>query len=287
MLKSAVDYRTTFEALDSQDMSYIDNPSALEWALAYILCDIFKIFYDGTNAVSGTLYPTTNLYFHVLWKVKERLEKEASNKDSSIATMAVKMKEKFQKYWDLSLLQICVPVVLDPRFKFNFVAFRLAAGFGEKGPIYTEQVKTTMKNLFAAYSLTLPDENNSQPRQIDEIADDEDDWADWEQHLTQQRRRKAKNELDVYYQDDLFPRQKSFDVLQWWKMHSAKYPIISRMAKDVFAAPASTVASEAAFSTTGRVVSEYRSRLTSKNIEALVCLQDWLRAEGMSSFNCA
>jgi hypothetical protein len=49
-------------------------------------------------------------------------------------------------------------------------------------------------------------------------------------------------------------------------MHSAKYPIISRMAKDVFAAPASTVAFEAAFSTTGRVVSEYRSRLTSKNI---------------------
>jgi len=201
--------------------------------------------------------------------------------------MAVKMKEKFQKYWDLSLLQICVPVVLDPRFKFGFVAFRLAAGFGEKGSRYTEQVKTTMKNLFSAYSTTLPDENNSQSRQIDEIADDEDDWTDWEQHLTQQKRRKAKNDLDVYYEDDLFPRQKSLDVLQWWKMHSAKYPIISRIARDVFAAPASMVASKSAFSTSGRVVSEYRSRLTSKNIEALVCLQDWLRAKGMFSFNCA
>jgi hypothetical protein len=91
----------------------------------------------------------------------------------------------------------------------------------------------------------------------------------------------------VYYQDDHFPRQKSFDILQWWKMHCAKYPIISRMARDVFAAPASMVASESAFSTAGRVVSEYKSRLISKNIEALVCLQDWLRAEGMFSFNCA
>jgi hypothetical protein len=57
-----------------------------------------RFSYDGTNVVSGTLYPTTNLYFHVLWDVKKGLEKEASNKDSSIAAMAVKMKEKFQKY---------------------------------------------------------------------------------------------------------------------------------------------------------------------------------------------
>jgi hypothetical protein len=45
-------------------------------------------------------------------------------------------------------------------------------------------------------------------------------------------------------------------------MHSAKYPIISLVVRNVFAAPASTVAFEATFSTTGRVVSEYRSRLT-------------------------
>ena len=89
-----------------------------------------------------------------------------------------------------------------------------------------------------------------------------------------------KNELQVYLQDDLFPRQKDFDILQWWQMHSAKYPVLSRMARDLFAAPASTVASESAFSTSGRVISDYRSRLTSKNVEALICLQDWLRAEG-------
>ena len=61
---------------------------------------------------------------------------------------------------------------------------------------------------------------------------------------------------------------------------SAKYLVLSRMARDLFAAPASTVASESALSTSGRVISDYRSRLTSKNVEALICLQDWLRAEG-------
>ena len=109
---------------------------------------------------------------------------------------------------------------------------------------------------------------------------EDDSWADWEQHLTAQKKSAVKNELQIYLQDDLFPRQKDFDILQWWRMHSAKYPVLSHMARDLFAAPASTVASESAFSTSGRVLSDYRSRLTSKNVEALICLQDWLRAEG-------
>ena len=101
-------------------------------------------------------------------------------------------------------------------------------------------------------------------------------------NITLQHKKKSamKNELQVYLQDDLFPRQKDFDILQWWQMHSAKYPVLSRMARDLFAAPASTVASESAFSTSGRVISEYRKRLTSNNVEALICLQAWLRAEG-------
>jgi hypothetical protein len=90
--------------------------------------------------------------------------------------MVVKMKEKFQKYWDISLLQICVPFVIDPRFKFNFIAFLLDAGFGDKGPICTEKVKKTMKDLFSTYSPMLPDvNNNSQSRRTNEIAYDKDD----------------------------------------------------------------------------------------------------------------
>jgi hypothetical protein len=90
----------------------------------------------------------------------------------------------------------------------------------------------------------------------------------------------VKSELDTYLQDDLFPRQKKFDILQWWMMHSIKYPVVSRMARDLLVAPASTVASELAFFTSGRIISDYKSRLTRKKVQTLVCLQDWLRAEG-------
>jgi len=56
------------------------------------------------------------------------------------------------------------------------------------------------------------------------------------------------------------------------------------MAWDVLAVPASTVTSESAFSMGRRIISDFRSRLTPKNVEALICLQDWLRASGSSKF---
>ncbi|WVZ68433.1 hypothetical protein U9M48_017370 [Paspalum notatum var. saurae] len=176
---SALEYRTAFAALHSQDPGYINVPSAHDWKMAKFLCDMFKPFYDATNVISGSLYPTANHYFHVLWTVKEKLEKEVSNKNQSVSVMVVKMKEKFQKYWDISLLQIYVPVVLDPRFKFSFMAFRLDAGFGDKGPTYTAKVKAAVKKLFSAYSSEAPVTfSGSQPRENDETLDEDDPWAD-------------------------------------------------------------------------------------------------------------
>jgi hypothetical protein len=60
-------------------------------------------------------------------------------------------------------------------------------------------------------------------------------------------------------------------------MSSATYPILARMARDILAIPASTVASESVFSGGKKIINEYRSRLSSDTVEALMCLQDWLR----------
>ena len=51
------------------------------------------------------------------------------------------------------------------------------------------------------------------------------------------------------------------------------------MARDILAIPVSTVASESAFSTSGRLINAHRSRLHPNTLEALMCSQSWLRSE--------
>jgi len=55
----------------------------------------------------------------------------------------------------------------------------LEAGFGNKGPAYTAKVKSTLVDLFSAYSSQTPDSNNNyQPQSNDEIIDEDDPQAD-------------------------------------------------------------------------------------------------------------
>ena len=55
--------------------------------------------------------------------------------------------------------------------------------------------------------------------------------------------------------------------------------MLSIIARDVLTVPVSTVASEAAFSIGGRVVSKKRCNLSPQAIEAVVCLKDWSLAD--------
>ncbi|GJU41799.1 zinc finger BED domain-containing protein RICESLEEPER 2-like protein [Tanacetum coccineum] len=84
-------------------------------------------------------------------------------------------------------------------------------------------------------------------------------------------------EVDIYLKDGVEKRgDNSFYVLGWWNQNMMKFPILSQVAKHVLAMSISTVASESAFSTDGRVIDKYRSSLTPKTAEALICAQDWL-----------
>ena len=68
----------------------------------------------------------------------------------------------------------------------------------------------------------------------------------------------------------------NFQILDWWKVAGTRYPVLRKVARDRYVILVSTVASESAISTSGRVVSEHRIRLTLEILEVLMCSQNWL-----------
>ncbi|GJW21802.1 zinc finger BED domain-containing protein RICESLEEPER 2-like protein [Tanacetum coccineum] len=110
-------------------------------------------------------------------------------------------------------------------------------------------------------------------------APEEDDWEKARHFIEYLRGHGVnKTEVDIYLDGGLEKRDNSFDILNWWKVNSLKFPILSQVARHVLGMPISTVASESAFSTGGRVIDQFISSLTPKTAEALICVQDWIRS---------
>ena len=154
-------------------------------------------------------------------------------------------------------------------------------GSEEEAGKWMDEVKLPMEKLFDEYSKEVSVQSQS-PREIDsqeEEEDDDDPLAEFDRFI-KSKRRQSSNELDGYLKEELTPRKEEVDILDWWKNNSSKYPVLSKMARDILAIPASTVPSESAFSTGGRVISDYRSSLSCSTVEMLICLQDWFKVAG-------
>nr|GEU96589.1 zinc finger BED domain-containing protein RICESLEEPER 2-like [Tanacetum cinerariifolium] len=71
----------------------------------------------------------------------------------------------------------------------------------------------------------------------------------------------------------------NFDILSWGKGRQSQFPVLSIMARDLLSVQASTIASESAFSLSGRVLSIRRTKLTPASLEMCICLKDHLDAQ--------
>jgi hypothetical protein len=238
--------------------------------------------------ISGSYYPTANLYFDEIWEVKTALDNADPKVNADLFETIQYMQSKFRRYWKLTWLQISFPVILDPRFKLGFVDFRLKQAFGSQAETKITKVKKILLELFKDYSkVNISNQDIAQQTPAPQIVTNASDrYADCDHHMSHNvpSTSEIPSELEAYLANPPIPRSDTFDVLAWWKSNSVEYPTLSRIACDVLVVPASTVTSKSAFNTGRRIISDFRSRLTPKTVEALICFQDWMRTSGTLFF---
>jgi hypothetical protein len=98
-----------------------------------------------------------------MWQAKEALDREVARGDSSFPAMITPMQTKLKKYWKLSWLALSIPVILDPRFKFTYLEFRLPQLFASSSSTKLAKVKKIFRELFEEYAkLNLPETSQTQ-----------------------------------------------------------------------------------------------------------------------------
>nr|XP_009781000.1 PREDICTED: zinc finger BED domain-containing protein RICESLEEPER 1-like [Nicotiana sylvestris] len=257
------------------------------------IAQFLEIFYNLTLKVSGLLYVTSNSHFLEIGQVVVYLNRLITTEDVLLSEMASSMWKKIEKYWGEPTKMnkmIFIACVLDPRYKFTIVSFVLKKMFGDEGTIIEKEVHTYMSSLFNEYvsksvskdtcgkvSTSLPSSSFSTMETstpgLGELLDE------IRKHKAASGGVDSKIELEKYLAEDPENERPDFDILAWWKVNSPRFPILAKMSRDVLAIPISSVASESAFSTVGRILDQFRSSLTPKLVKTLVCLQDWLRSE--------
>ncbi|GER25343.1 BED zinc finger [Striga asiatica] len=105
-------------------------------------------------------------------------------------------------------------------------------------------------------------------------------YEDFMKKVLEEKRRERKkfleHELENYLETPFTANIEH--TLQWWHASEDRFPVISRMAKEVLACPASTVAQEQVFHTEGNILSEKQSTMSPDCLEAQLCLGDWIKA---------
>lgn len=334
MIDVALDLEKAFECL-KDDPSWkaecrVKGDGVLEdgdWKVLKALHGFLQEFYTLTKRISGSKYITSNTYFDELVMVKDLLVEKMEGEDELFKDMATKMNEKFDKYchFDKLNMMLIVAIVLDPRFKMQYVEFcycsyvervfwalkeeekdQLLVKYkldkeleGSRSEILEKlwehhkevvvggfilRLRNLMYKLYTDQKLAMP--------LVDESMDTQDEGIAYNigsKRLTSKElfrstlkmkdQVEALNDLDKYLNDSVIGEDGSeFNALAWWREKVTTYHALAFVARDVLTIPVTSVASECAFSTAGRVLDPFRSSLTPTMVESLVCTQDWLRS---------
>ncbi|KAJ9557436.1 LOW QUALITY PROTEIN: hypothetical protein OSB04_012050 [Centaurea solstitialis] len=295
LLKTAYELREAFVEFGIKDPAYEKDLGRVpEHSDFNAIKDMFlEKFKTKTDTVSSTSTPLVHLF---IWEVLD-VDMHLRNFSTKVSflEMVKDMRAKYDKYWgsyDKMNDFMYFGVLLDPTMKSDFLlhSFKTILGYMDnsmtnsgkelKARQMVREIEMKMEKLFRIYMERFDNGGPSQQEssQIVVACDDYDNdfFGDF-LNTGGRNSNPVDNELRSYLKETRASYKKNFDILGWWKVNAIRFPIVARMAKDILAIQISTVASESAFSTSGRVLNEYRTSLSMLIVEALVCTQDWVR----------
>ena len=206
-----------------------------------------------------------------------------------ISTIAESMLVKFNSFWANVNVVMTIATILDPRHKMKLLEFYYPNIYGDNSDLEIEKIKNHCYDLLDEYedidespidnegSSHIPTNTSNFVVQMKFRLSGAMSSFDLFVNNSSSSSKKygsARMEFDHFIDEGVLNWNEDFDILGWWKSNGLKYPTLQRIEMDILVIHVTIVASESAFSTSGRLLSPHRSRLHPKTIGAMMCAQN-------------
>ncbi|KAJ3678545.1 hypothetical protein LUZ60_002348 [Juncus effusus] len=259
MIEHILPYKNAFNELQTLTLNFTDCPTIEEWNSIDKMHQFIKTIYDATDAFSSAKYPTSHLCFHGICKIQIVLKEKSRSMDYLINKVATRMLSIFDEYWREFSTILSVSVVLDPRYKMEFVEYAFKKIHEGEDERFVGQVKQSFQALFNEYKGNFASGSKK-----------------GEKNKEKEKNTEEISQLELYLSEPNVDWTRPLDVLEWWRENQPRYPDLARLARDVLAVPLCPVVPQSAFQIGGRVLDKYKGNLKPDVLEPMVCTKDWM-----------
>ncbi|EKG09031.1 HAT domain-containing protein [Macrophomina phaseolina MS6] len=186
---------------------------------------------------------------------------------------------KLQDYYSLldESPAYVVAIFLHPNYRFEY--FEQAWALHKS---WITDAKSAIRRMYDTYEVMYLSElaagEETEESTTDESTPATDVFTNFEafgrpsgaKERSRKRRRLDTTQLQSYWDAGVTSYTIS-DPLAWWRSEGVQYPILQRMAFDIYSIPAMSAEPERIFSHTRRIISDERTRLSDDTIETEIC----------------
>ncbi|KAJ8143390.1 hypothetical protein OY671_003487 [Metschnikowia pulcherrima] len=258
-----------------------------DWAYLETVRDILETFRLSTVKLQASSYPTINETIPVIYGLMKSLNSahftKACEENPFISKGVAEARQTILQYYPIygeSISQnkmLYLAIVLDPRYKLAI----LDNIRGLKNKI--DAIKDSFYEMYDVYERKMAKDSVKVPDSMVSIVSDPSNPPDDQfSFIGRYENKDQGHEIERYLREPREPG--SQDIIAFYKSRRSMFPVISSMARDVFAACATTAPSKSLFSSIGDIVTQKRNRLSPGTIKIIA----FLRSKGIiNSEDCS
>ena len=222
-----------------------------------------------TDMLSGEEYVTVSAVLPMLTLISDELLQDEQSDTQLTKDIKRRIREDLNTRYSVvpekttEILKIAT--FLDPRFKTNYIK---GTDLEDIKQVLVDEAPDIVKNDTPSATTSSSGPSTSDPppvnkRNLGSLFKNKE--QDQEQMPVLSVEQRILVELEGYEKASLLDTEE--DPLQWWKVQSHSYPILSKFAKKYLAVCATSAASERLFSTSGKIVSPLRASLKPEKVD--------------------